>query len=116
MKEKYLPIGSVVLLNGGTKKIMVSGYCMKTPDKPDAVFDYCGYVYPEGVIRSDITCVFNHDQISKIFYLGYQDVECARLLKELKDAAIELEQKKDNLYDEEPLLEENHDNQYDEQI
>ena len=27
MKEKYLPIGTVVTLNGGTKKVMIIGYC-----------------------------------------------------------------------------------------
>ena len=28
MQEKFLPIGSVVLLKGGTKKVMITGYCM----------------------------------------------------------------------------------------
>ena len=26
MKEKYLPIGTVVLLTNGTKKVMITGY------------------------------------------------------------------------------------------
>ena len=27
MKEKYLPIGTVVLLKGATKRLMITGYC-----------------------------------------------------------------------------------------
>ena len=27
MRDKYLPIGSVVLLKGGTKKVMITGFC-----------------------------------------------------------------------------------------
>ena len=42
MQEKFLPIGSVVLLKGGTKKVMITGYCMKTAEYPDEVFDYNG--------------------------------------------------------------------------
>ena len=25
--EKYLPIGTVVMLKGGTKRVMISGFC-----------------------------------------------------------------------------------------
>ena len=35
MQEKFLPIGSVVLLKGGTKKVMITGYCMKTAEHPE---------------------------------------------------------------------------------
>ena len=45
MKKDILPLGSVVLLNGGTKKVMIIGYCMKTPEKPNKMYDYCGCVF-----------------------------------------------------------------------
>ena len=80
MKKDILPLGSVVLLNGGTKKIMIIGYCMKTPDNPDKIYDYCGCVFPEGVLRSDITCVFNHEQIKQIYFSGYKDDEANQFL------------------------------------
>jgi len=75
MKEKYLPIGSVVLLNGGTKKLMVTGFCTVTNENPDQMYDYCGCIYPEGVIRSDQNCVFNHDQIKEVFFVGFDSDE-----------------------------------------
>lgn len=75
MKDKYLPIGSVVLLNGGTKKLMVTGFCTVTNENPDEMYDYCGCIYPEGVIRSDQNCVFNHDQIKEVFFVGFDNEE-----------------------------------------
>ncbi len=80
MDNKILPLGSVVLLNGGTKKVMVIGYCMKTPEKPNKMYDYCGCVFPEGVLRSDVTCVFDHSQIKEVCFSGFQDEEANRFL------------------------------------
>ncbi len=82
MPEKFLPIGTVVLLKGGKKELMIMSYCI-TPsgdvyDKngkvevgEDAMFDYGGCVYPEGMLTSDQLFAFNHDQIEKICYMGY---------------------------------------------
>ena len=75
MQEKYLPIGSVVLLKGGKKRLMITGYCMQTQEKPGVIYDYSGCIFPEGVIRSDITSVFNHDQIVRIDFTGFSDDE-----------------------------------------
>ena len=33
MKEKFLPIGTVVLLKNGTKKIMITGYLPVSKDE-----------------------------------------------------------------------------------
>ena len=38
---------------------------------PTNIFDYCGCMYPEGVISSERNLLFNHDQISRILYMGY---------------------------------------------
>ena len=84
MKEKYLPLGTVVLLNGGTKRLMITGYCMKIKEKPGVVYDYCGCLYPEGIIKSDITSVFNHSQIQRIDFTGYNDYESKEFMEKLK--------------------------------
>ena len=84
MKEKYLPLGTVVLLNGGTKRLMITGYCMKIKEKPGVIYDYCGCLYPEGTIKSDITSVFNHSQIQRIDYMGYIDSESKEFMNKLK--------------------------------
>jgi len=81
MREKYLPIGTVVLLKGGKKRAMITGFCSVAQENQEKVYDYSGCVYPEGYLSSNQVCLFDHDQIEKIFYLGYEDEE----EKEFKD-------------------------------
>ena len=83
MLDKYLPVGSIVLLSGGTKRLMITGYCMQTEERPGVIYDYSGCLYPEGVIRSDVTSVFNHDQIEKIDFVGFIDEEGKAFTDEL---------------------------------
>ncbi len=81
---KYLPIGSVVLLKNGKKRLMIIGYAQIDMGKKDKVFDYSGCMYPEGVISSDQTLLFDHDDIDKIFCLGFQDEEGQKFTLNLK--------------------------------
>lgn len=75
MREKYLPIGTIVLLKGGKKRAMITGFCSVAQEEPDKIYDYCGCVYPEGYLSSNQVCLFDHDQIEKIFFIGYEDDE-----------------------------------------
>ena len=75
MREKYLPIGTVVLLKGGKKRAMITGFCSVAQENQEKVYDYSGCVYPEGYLSSNQVCLFDHDQIEKIFFLGYEDEE-----------------------------------------
>lgn len=75
MFEKTLPIGSVVLLKGATKRMMILGYCRYQAGDQTKLYDYCGCSYPEGFLSPDKTAVFDHDQIEQIYALGYQNDE-----------------------------------------
>ena len=75
MNNKFLPIGTVVLLKGGKKRVMIIGFCAMTNDKEGKIFDYSGCIYPEGLMASNQTCMFDHNQIEKIFYNGFVDNE-----------------------------------------
>lgn len=75
MPEKFLPIGTVVMLKGGTKRLMITGFCAVTSEKQGKVFDYIGCLYPEGIISSNQTALFDHTQIDQIYALGYIDQE-----------------------------------------
>ena len=75
MEEKFLPVGSVVLLKGGKKRVMVIGFCAMSKENEGKIFDYSGCLYPEGLIASNQTCLFNHDQIEKVFFKGFVDNE-----------------------------------------
>ncbi len=88
--ERFLPLGTVVLLKNGTKKIMITGYCCIGQEYKDKVFDYSGCMYPEGVINSNQVLMFNHDQIDKVFYVGYTDVESKEFGEHLKELDKEI--------------------------
>ena len=71
--KKFLPIGTVVLLENGSKRLMITGFCVVRANQSDKVWDYCGCVYPEGTIVMNQTFLFDHKQIKKIYHLGLQD-------------------------------------------
>lgn len=79
--DKYLPIGSVVLLKNGRKKIMIYGRKQMHVETGEE-WDYLACLYPEGNINEEFIYLFNHDQIDKVYYLGYEDEEEKRFVEE----------------------------------
>lgn len=73
--EKFLPIGTVVLLKNAEKRIMITGFASMSPETGDVIFDYSGCAYPEGFLNYNEVAVFNHEQIDKVFFMGYADEE-----------------------------------------
>lgn len=51
---------------------MITGFCC-VGENNDKTYDYCGCLYPVGFISSDKSLLFDHNQISKIYCLGYSD-------------------------------------------
>ncbi len=84
-KEKYLPIGTVVLLKGGNKKVMILSYLIFSngDDKDKKMYDYGGCMFPEGVMDSNTGIGFNHTDIEKIVHLGLEE---DKEYKDLNDA------------------------------
>ena len=74
MKD-FLPIGSVVLLQGAEKRIMVAGVRQRDAET-EKIWDYSAVLYPEGMVDSKNVFLFNTEQVEKIFFLGFQDSEC----------------------------------------
>ena len=75
MKEKYLPIGTVVLLKNGTKEVMITGLAILGGKKETGeakIWDYAGCPYPEGLVTTSQTFGFNHEDIERICYMGYE--------------------------------------------
>ena len=83
--EKYLPIGTVVMLKGGKKRAMITGFCLIPEETKDKVFDYSGCLYPEGFISSKQTLLFNHEQIEKVYHLGLIDDEEKQFKQKLNE-------------------------------
>ena len=72
--KNYLPIGSIVQLKGGTKRIMVCGRVQTNVETGD-IYDYVACLYPEGFIDAKNMYLFNNEDIEQVYYIGMQDVE-----------------------------------------
>jgi hypothetical protein len=73
MKD-LLPIGSIVLLNGGDKRLMIIGVVQINPDD-NVEYDYLSCLYPEGFAGPEYMFLFNHDDIEQIVAEGFTDDE-----------------------------------------
>ncbi len=73
--DKYLPIGTIVMLKGGKKRVMICGFLSINQDTPEKVYDYSGCLYPEGVISTNQTLLFDHSQIEMVYHMGLIDDE-----------------------------------------
>ena len=69
IKERFLPIGTVCLLKGGNKKVMIISYLIfSTGNDKKAMYDYGACQFPEGVLDSKTGIGFNHSDIEKVLY------------------------------------------------
>ncbi len=90
MYKQLLPIGSVVLLKGGDKRVMICGR-IQTRTGDDKIYDYSACYYPEGIVGGDSMFFFDHTDIEKIYFLGFQDEEEMVFHSEVLDKLGELE-------------------------
>ena len=72
---EYLPVGSVVLLEGGKKKTIIMGILQMDAETPERVYDYLGVPYPEGYLGQGSSYLFDHSDIAQLVYCGYNDAE-----------------------------------------
>lgn len=103
MKEKYLPIGTVVLLKDATKEVMITGLAIlggasETVTDSEGnekhlakIWDYSGCPYPEGLITTNEAFAFNHDQIEKICYMGYETEASELVSKVAKEQVAKIQ-------------------------
>ena len=86
--KNLLPIGSVVLLEGAEKKLVIVG--VKQMDGTEEQggdgkeYDYLGVLYPEGHIGDDFQYLFNHEDIKELVFRGYEDEEREAFLEKLE--------------------------------
>ena len=81
--NELLPIGSIVLLKDGEKRLMIDGVVQTDAGGSGETYDYLGILYPEGHIGDQFQYLFNHDDIEKIFFRGYEDEERKEFLEKL---------------------------------
>lgn len=74
MMKELLPIGSVVMLKGGNKRVMICGR-IQTKVNEDKIYDYSACYYPEGIINPRELFLFDNEDIDMVYFVGLQDVE-----------------------------------------
>lgn len=86
MKEKIelLPIGTVCTLKNMKKKIMIIGYLSKLQKLPNKIYDYLGCLYPEGIISTDKSLLFNRIDIDKVIFKAPVDEEYNDLINKIE--------------------------------
>ena len=87
MKE-YLPIGAVVLLKKSDKTLMIYGR-KQIHLKSGIEFDYIGCLYPEGYITDELSFFFNHSDISKTLFKGFETEMDQVFQKEYLEAEVD---------------------------
>lgn len=75
MYKELLPIGTVVILRGGLRKLMITGIKVANVDTLEKVYDYIGVLYPEGFMGGKSNFMFNHSEINDVVYRGYTNPE-----------------------------------------
>lgn len=82
---RYVPLGSVVLLHGGTQKVMIVGRGLNVSDNGEQYyFDYGGVLYPNG-FEGERMAYFNHENIERVFFAGYDDDDNEMMNARLND-------------------------------
>ena len=83
--KDLLPIGSIVLLKDGEKRLMIAGVMQQEADGSGKEYDYMGVLYPEGHIGEQFQYMFNHEDIAEIVFRGFEDEERTQFLSMLSD-------------------------------
>ena len=79
----YVPLGSIVLLKGGAQKLLVISRAINVKHEGKTFFfEYGGVPYPDGLI-SDQMAYFNHENISKVVFEGYKDVDNENMVENI---------------------------------
>lgn len=81
MKNDYLPIGSIVTVNG--KKMMIIGYDQNVVSDNLTTSDYLGCEYPYGLLNITSLSVFNQSDITNVDFQGFISEQYNDLLQKL---------------------------------
>ncbi len=75
MYKNLLPVGSVVRLTGGERRLMICGRVLCKSGDDSTIYDYVGCLYPQGMVSSSGMYFFQRDAIEDVFFIGFQDKE-----------------------------------------
>lgn len=85
MYKDLLPIGSVVALQGATRKLLIIGTIVHD-EQTNTTYDYIGEPFPEGYIDAETMFLFQHEDIKSVHFLGYLNAEAQAYRAELMNS------------------------------
>ena len=93
-KVDFLPLGTVVVLNGSIKKVMIARRAVYVPVNEDETdikyFEYGAVLYPEGLVDGQLV-YFNSEDVYKVIAVGYTDADDELLVEEINEALEKVE-------------------------
>ncbi len=93
-KVDFLPLGTVVVLNGSIKKFMIAQRAVYVPVNEDETdikyFEYGAVLYPEGLVDGQLV-YFNSEDVYKVIAVGYTDAGDELLVEEINEALEKVE-------------------------
>ena len=82
--KELLPIGSVIWLKEAKKPLMIFGVKQSNMDTNEE-YDYIGVFYPEGNMGTETQFLFQHKDIEKVVFRGYEDESRIEFLEQLAE-------------------------------
>ena len=82
--EELLPIGSVIWLKEAKKALMIFGVKQSNMETGEE-FDYIGVLYPEGNMGTESQFLFQHEDIDRVVFRGFEDEQRTEFIKNLKE-------------------------------
>lgn len=90
----FLPLGSICIIKGNTKKLMiVSRGIALSQEVGMRYYDYGACLYPEGIM-GDTIAYFNHEGIQKVVFEGFRDDDEVLMLDNLATSLKHVEMEK----------------------
>ena len=82
--QNLLPLGSIVLLEGGVQKLMIISRALRVAHGGNTFFfDYGGVPYPDG-LTGDQMAYFQRENISRVVFEGFRDDDDLNLVEAIE--------------------------------
>ena len=82
--KELLPIGSVIWLKEANRPLMIFGIKQSNLETNEE-YDYIGVLYPEGNMGTDSQFLFQHKDIEKVVFRGYETEERDVFIQKLEE-------------------------------
>ena len=82
--NELLPIGSVIWLKDAKRPLMIFGIKQSNLETNEE-YDYIGVLYPEGNMGTESQFLFQHKDIEKVVFRGYETEERDAFIERLEE-------------------------------